>query len=148
MQIASILAPERTFWGVEGCSKKRTLQTVADLLAPHFGDLDSEELFRYLFNREKLGSTGIGQGIAIPHCRIAQCKQITGALVYLDNAVDFDAPDDQKVDLLFILIVPEEANEAHLTTLATLAERFMQADYRDKLRASKNADELFRLATA
>lgn len=148
MNIASLLTPELTLWGLEGSSKKKTLELIAEFIASKTQGIDNEELFRSLINREKLGSTGLGYGIAIPHSRFEQCNQTIGALIKLDRAVDFNAIDGEPVDLLFVLLVPEESNESHLEALSSLAEKFMDTSFRNDLRNSENAKQLYEVATA
>ena len=109
--------------------------------------LDEHELFDKFIERERLGSTGLGQGIAIPHCRISNCTRVTGSLFKLDNAVDFDAIDGKPVDLLFVLVVPDEAHDEHLAALATIAEKFNDPNFCAQLRQSTSSKDLFELAT-
>ena len=113
MQIDHILTPERTFAGVQGGSKKRVLELIGKLVAQHT-NLDPDAIYENLIARERLGSTGFGNGIAIPHCRLEDCHQAIGALLQLDGKIDFDALDGQPVDLIFVLLVPQEATEQHL----------------------------------
>jgi len=127
MNISDILTPERTFADLKCASKKRTLESISHWLGDQMSEFDGKELFNALINREKLGSTGFGDGIAIPHCRLDSCTQVTGALIRLAKAVDFDAIDAQPVDLLFVLLVPLEATDEHLQILATLAGSFGNA---------------------
>ena len=148
MQISHILSPSRTLCGAPGASKKRVLENVAQYIAEDEPSLDSGELFEALLNREKLGSTGLGHGIAIPHCRLKSCERITGCLLKLKQPVDFDAVDGEPVDLLFTLIVPEEANDDHLKALGKLAELFNQQTYCEKLRQAQDNNELYQLAVA
>lgn len=143
MQLSSILTPERTLFGAPGSSKKRVLENVASFICEDIPTLDPLKLFEKLIEREKLGSTGLGKGIAIPHCRINNCTSVIGTLITLDNPVDFYAIDGQKVDLLFVLLVPEEAHEEHLKALAKLAELFSQQQFCDQLRSSKNSEALY-----
>ena len=105
------------------------------------------DVLDHLIAREKLGSTGLGQGIAIPHCRIANCPQPLGTLVTLQEPIDFDAPDDAPVDLLFVLLVPQEADQQHLDILATIARLFSQPDFCTQLRAAPDTQTLFDLAS-
>ena len=105
MQIDHILTPERTFAGVQGGSKKRVLELIGKLVAQHT-NLDPDAIYENLIARERLGSTGFGNGIAIPHCRLEDCHQAIGALLQLDGKIDFDALDGQPVDLIFVLLVP------------------------------------------
>lgn len=148
MRIDTILTPERCFCKLPGVSKKRFLTTVSDLIAEQTGLLSADHIYSALLAREQLGSTGIGNGIAIPHCRVAACKSITGALVTLSEGIDFDAIDSRSVDLLFVLIVPAEEMAEHLKVLGSLAALFHQEDLCNRLRHAQSADELYRIATA
>ena len=142
MQIDHILTPERTFSGVQGGSKKRVLELIGKLVAQQT-NLDPDAIYENLIAREKLGSTGFGNGIAIPHCRLEDCHQAIGALLQLDGKIDFDALDGQPVDLIFVLLVPQEATEQHLQILKMLAGKLDRADLRDALRAAPDADALY-----
>ena len=148
MQVQSLLSLRRTACDVEGISKKRALELLASLIAEDQPTLKADEIFINLIGREKLGSTGLGEGVAIPHCRIPNCTGIIGALLQLQAPIDYEAIDDKPVDLLFALIVPEEAQDAHLQTLASLAERFNQPSYLESLRAAQNSEQLFSAAVA
>lgn len=144
MQIDHILTPERTFAGVQGGSKKRVLELIGKLVAQHT-NLDPDAIYENLIARERLGSTGFGNGIAIPHCRLEDCHQAIGALLQLDGKIDFDALDGQPVDLIFVLLVPLEATEQHLQILKMLAGKLDNAELRDALRAAPDADALYRV---
>ena len=144
MQIDHILTPERTFAGVQGGSKKRVLELIGKLVAQH-PNLDPDAIYENLIARERLGSTGFGNGIAIPHCRLEDCHQAIGALLQLDGKIDFDALDGQPVDLIFVLLVPQEATEQHLQILKMLAGKLDNAELRDALRAAPDADALYRV---
>ncbi len=147
MQLVSILSPELAFCNIEGISKKRLLETSGELIASKVEDVSANQIYDALIARESLGSTGLGNGIAIPHCRVTKCKTTVGALVKLDSGIDFDAIDGRPVDLLFFLLVPENTIEGHLEVLRALAERFNDAAYCASLRAASNNDELFAAAT-
>ena len=144
MQIDHILTPERTFAGVQGGSKTRVLELFGKLVAQHT-NLDPDAIYENLIARERLGSTGFGNGIAIPHCRLEDCHQAIGALLQLDGKIDFDALDGQPVDLIFVLLVPQEATEQHLQILKMLAGKLDNAELRDALRAAPDADALYRV---
>ena len=148
MNISDILTLDRTFADLKWASKKRTLESISHLLGDQMATLDGKELFNALINREKLGSTGFGDGIAIPHCRLANCTQVTGALVRLATAVDFDAIDQQPVDLLFVLLVPLQATDEHLQILATLATSFGKPEFRWNLREAADARAMYQIAIA
>lgn len=148
MEIESILTPELTFCNVEGGSKKRLLETAAELIAGEVEPINANQIYDALIAREQLGSTGLGSGIAIPHCRVPKCNTTIGCLIKLKTAIDFDAIDDKPVDLLFFLLVPENTIEGHLEVLRALAERFNDSQYCDRLRAAQSDDELYKAAIA
>lgn len=143
MQIESLLTPHRTRCGLEGGSKKRALELLASTVAQDIPTIDADDLFRRLVNRERLGSTGLGKGIAIPHCRIDNCTGPIGAMITLENPVDFDAIDGEPVDVLFALLVPEDAHDDHLKALATLAGAFNDQSFRQRLRQANSDATLF-----
>lgn len=147
MEIAQILAPERTLCHIEGVSKKRALEILANTIAESEPMLDADDVFRRLIAREKLGSTGIGHGIAIPHSRIPGCDRTLGALITLKAPIDFDAMDNEPVDVMFAMLVPEESDDQHLQTLAALASALNNPDYRQALRSAESPQVLFDVAT-
>lgn len=120
---------------LEASSKKRVFEQAGLLFENHQG-IARSTVFDSLFAREKLGSTGLGQGIAIPHGRIKGLKHATGALLRLATPVPFDSPDGRPVNLLFVLLVPEQATEEHLQILSELAQRFADRDFREMLAAA------------
>lgn len=141
-----ILTQERTVCCAPGVSKKRLFETIADIVSSDQASLPYDDLLESLTAREKLGSTGIGQGIAIPHCRIGNCANPLGTLITLEKPIAFDAPDDQPVDLLFVLLVPEEAHQQHLDILANIARLFSQNDFCQELRAARDNRTLYETA--
>jgi len=144
--LAQLLTPERTACQVPGLSKKRLFETLARIISDDQISLSYDEVFGQLIARERLGSTGLGEGIAIPHCRIGNCSQPLGTLITLSEPIDFDAPDNQPVDLVFALLVPEEANQQHLDTLASLARLFSQTSFCNDLRSADNPVTMYNLA--
>lgn len=146
MRIESFLSSDRARWGVDATSKKRILQTTADFIASRVAGVDGGALFRALIDRERLGSTGIGEGVAIPHCRMDSCQSIIGTLVHLGAPIDFQAIDGKPVDLLFVLLVPAKASDEHLKALAHLASLFNREAYRSALRGAGSDAELYRVA--
>lgn len=145
IDIKSILDRRCTRSGVGANSRKRLLEYASDLLAEHY-DLPARQLFDELMNRERLGSTGLGEGVAIPHCRLP-CDTIRAACLTLASPVDYDAIDGEPVDLVFVLIVPPEETSAHLEILAALARLYGSADNRRRLRAAASDEELFEVFT-
>lgn len=145
--LATLLTPGRTICRSPGISKKRLFETLARMFSEDQLSLPYNAVFSSLIAREKLGSTGLGLGIAIPHCRVPNCAHAMGTLVTLTEAIDFDAPDGQPVDVLFALLVPAEAQQEHLDILAGIAGLFSQPDFCEGLRAAADAEALFSAAT-
>ncbi|MCL2345046.1 MAG: PTS IIA-like nitrogen regulatory protein PtsN [Desulfobulbus sp.] len=136
--LSTILAPAQILLDLEASSKKRVFEQAGQLFEAHLG-LARSIIFDSLFAREKLGSTGLGQGIAIPHGRIKGLKQAAGAFIRLVNPVPFDSPDGRGVNLLFVLLVPEQATEEHLQILSELAQRFADRAFREALQNAPDA---------
>ncbi|MBL8457944.1 PTS IIA-like nitrogen regulatory protein PtsN [Zoogloea sp.] len=130
--IAKLLPPANVVVGLEASSKKRAFEQAGLLFENNHG-IGRSTVFDSLFAREKLGSTGLGQGIAIPHGRIKGLKDALGAFIRLAEPVPFDAPDGRPVSLLFVLLVPEQANEHHLQLLSELAQMFSDRSFREQL---------------
>ncbi len=147
MNLRSILRPELTFCNVPGGSKKLLLETSAERIANRIPQVTATQIYEALLAREQLGSTGLGDGIAIPHCRVPHCQQTLGCLLKLSEAVDFDAIDNKPVDLLFFLLVPENTLVGHLKTLRILAENFSSPEFCKRLRTATSAAELYTAAT-
>lgn len=143
MHLEEILTPERCFCDLHATSKKRVLKTISELIEKDVMDLSANDIFDALMAREQLGSTGVGNGIAIPHCRVAQCNKIIGALVTLSDPIDFDAIDSKPVDILFVLIVPDKKTDEHVKTLGRLAELFNDEDFCYILRHTHNSEDLY-----
>ncbi|MGE5665319.1 MAG: PTS IIA-like nitrogen regulatory protein PtsN [Betaproteobacteria bacterium] len=137
-RISRLLPVENTLLDFPASSKKRVFEQAALLFENHQG-VARAKVFDSLFARERLGSTGLGQGVAIPHGRIKGLKDAVAAFVRLSEPVPFDAPDGQPVSLLFFLLVPEQATQAHLDILSELAQLFSEKASRDSLRAAPDA---------
>jgi len=133
--LTNLLHASQVLLDFDASSKKRVFEQAGMLFENHLG-LARAVVFDSLFAREKLGSTGLGQGIAIPHGRIKGLKQAAGAFLRLATPVPFDSPDGRPVNLLFILLVPEQATEEHLQILSKLAQRFSERPFREKLLAA------------
>ncbi|OEY65205.1 PTS IIA-like nitrogen regulatory protein PtsN [Marinobacter sp. X15-166B] len=147
LTIETILAPELALCRVPATSKKRILEFIAGEVHKHLPELDAVQTFNNLVARERLGSTGIGQGIAIPHCRLENCTKVIGVLLTLEEGVNFDAIDNQPVDLLFALIVPKEATSEHLELLSQLAEKFNDREFCNELRQCTDNASLYQRMT-
>lgn len=145
MNIASLLTNDRVKCASEASSKKRLLELLADMLASSDDQLSSSAVLESLHHRERLGSTGIGHGVAIPHGRLAGIDRAYGALITLTEGIDYDAPDHQPVDLLFALIVPEQSTDEHLQILATLAQSFSDPVSTEQLRRCQSIQDVLEL---
>ena len=141
--LTEILAPERVLCREPCGSKKRALELIARLAADSVPELDEDELLTSLNARERLGSTGLGDGIAIPHCRLPHCERAVAALLTLEAPIDFASIDEKPVDLVFALMVPEDATDEHLELLGRLARLFVETDLCRALRRSRDRDELY-----
>ena len=145
MKLTEILATTRVVAGVTVTSKKRALEEMSKLLAKGSATVTESEIFTALTSREKLGSTGLGHGVAIPHRRMSGVEGSVGALIRLKHPVDYDAHDGNTVDLLFGLIVPQQATETHLKHLAAIAELFSDEAFCKQARAAADDTALYAL---
>jgi len=145
MHIIDLLTPDRVACNVQVSSKKRCLELLGELATSGTPEITAGNVFDKLVERERLGSTGLGHGVAIPHCRVSGEGEALGAFVKLESPIDFDAADGQPVDLLFTLVVPEAAPQEHLQLLAQVAELFSDAGLCQRLRAARDGDELYAL---
>ena len=141
MNILDILLPDCVLPNMDCHSKKDALDTLAKTIANSDNSISQTEIFDCLIARERLGSTGLGNGIAIPHGRLKNGKKTIAAFIKLDAAIDYDAIDKVPVDLLFALIVPEDSTDEHLQTLAAVAEMFSNEKTIRKLRRRYNSSE-------
>jgi PTS system nitrogen regulatory IIA component len=148
LTIDNILVPELSLCQVPAFSKKRVLEFIAEQISQYDSTLGEAQIFNNLIARERLGSTGIGQGIAIPHCRLEGLDRVIGVLLTLKEGIEFDAIDNQPVDLVFALIVPKEATSEHLELLSQLAEKFNERAFCDRLRECNDSGLLYERMTA
>lgn len=147
MQISSILTLRNTRSAVHCTSKKRALEIVSELAASQL-NMSTAIVFEAILNRERMGSTGIGAGIAIPHGKLTKdIIQATGVFICLENPVNFDAVDNQPVDILFALLVPEHECQSYLKTLSAIAQRLADKSLCRQLRMAKTDAELYQLIT-
>lgn len=144
MNLTDIITAERTRIGSDVSSKKRALEELSAILAQSTPHLNDSDVFACLTAREKLGSTGLGDGVAIPHGRLKGLDECVGALLRLpSDGVDFEAADDKPVDILFGLLVPEESTETHLEILRGLAETLTRDDQLARLRRAGDGQALY-----
>jgi nitrogen PTS system EIIA component len=145
--VAKLLPADNVLLDLQVSSKKRLFEQVGLMFENHNG-IARSLVFDSLFARERLGSTGLGQGVAIPHGRIKGLKDALGAFVRLAQPVPFDAPDGKPVTLLFVLLVPEQATEKHLQILSELAQMFSDRALRDAMSGAADAAALHQLIAA
>jgi len=142
---ANFLTLERIDCHNQAASKKRALEEMGKLLASITTDLTRDKVFDHLLERERLGSTGLGHGVALPHARIKGLSQACGALIHLEHSVDYDSIDGAPVDLIFGLLVPHDATQEHLQILATLATLFSNEEFRSQLRQANDRNDVMAL---
>jgi len=147
MQISDILVPERILCNPVTRSKKGALEELSRLIASANPSLTYMEIFDCLNARERLGSTGLGNGIAIPHGRFKHIDAPVAAFLKLKSGIDFDASDQKPVDLLFALLVPENSTDEHLQILSKLAEMFSDGMLLRRLRMQSSPEKIYRLLT-
>ncbi len=141
MTISALLSTQSIYLDSEVTSKKKLLELIANIAADKTR-LSESTIYNNLLNRERLGSTGLGQGFAVPHARLKDLDQTLGCFFRLKEAVNFDAPDNQPVDLVFTIIIPEEATEEHLMILSSLASIFSKPEVCDAIRNAGNKEEI------
>ena len=144
MRLGDFIAPEAVIPSLKAKSKKQLLQELSSRAARLTG-LEERYIFDVLLQRERLGSTGLGQGIAIPHGKFAGLKRIVGIFARLAEPIDFDAVDGEPVDIVFLLLAPEGAGADHLKALARVSRLLRDRGLVDKLRATESADALYAL---
>ena len=146
MKISDLLQPAAVLATLKVQGKKQLLQELANRAAPIVRQPD-RKIFETLMERERLGTTGVGQGIAIPHGRLTDLKEIVGVFARLETPIDYDAVDNQPVDLVFMLLAPEGAGADHLKALARVSRLLRNQQATEKLRAAKSAEALYAILT-
>ncbi|MBR2274114.1 MAG: PTS sugar transporter subunit IIA [Alphaproteobacteria bacterium] len=147
MNIADIISKEAVLDNVQASSKRELIQLLAQRIASLSG-LDERVVFDAVWERENLGSTGYGEGVAFPHARIEGLNTVCGMFARLDDAIDFDSLDGKPVDLVFMLVSPENSGADHLTALAALSRILKTEGSCDKLRKARSVDELYAILNA
>ncbi len=141
MTISALLSPQSIFLNTEISSKKKLLELIANIAADRT-QLSESEIYNNLLNRERLGSTGLGQGFAVPHARLNELKQTMAFFFRLKDTVNFESPDNQPVGLVFTIIIPQEATEEHLIILSSLAGIFSKAEVCEAIRSATSKEEI------
>jgi PTS system nitrogen regulatory IIA component len=146
LEISDLITPETVIPALKVTSKKQALQELSRLSA-EITDLDERTVFEILVERERLGTTGVGAGVAIPHGKHAGLDRLYGLFARLEQPVDYDSIDEQPVDLIFLLLAPEASGADHLKALARVSRKLRDPDTCEKLRGSESADALYALLT-
>jgi PTS system nitrogen regulatory IIA component len=146
MDLADLITPEAIYPSLKAKTKKQALQEMAQRASALTG-VDAREIFDTLMQRERLGSTGIGSGIAIPHGRVAALRKIVSVFARLEEPIEFEALDNEPVDLIFLLLAPEHAGADHLKALARISRLLREPATIDKLRASRDRAALYSVLT-
>ena len=146
MPLTDLLTPDAVIPALRVNGKKQALQEMSERAAEVSG-LPAREIFDSILQRERLGSTGVGDGIAIPHGKLAKCPRIFGVFARLERPIDFEALDGLPVDLIFLLVAPESAGADHLKALAMIARLFATPALAAQLRATRDASALYAMLT-
>jgi PTS system nitrogen regulatory IIA component len=141
MTISALLSPQSIFLDTEISSKKKLLEMIANIVADR-AQLSESNIYNSLLNRERLGSTGLGQGFAVPHARLENLGHTMGCFFRLKDPVNFESPDNQPVDLVFTIIIPEQATEEHLIILSSLAGIFSRPEVCEAIRSAASKEEI------
>ena len=144
MEIKEILHPDCTLCAVQGASKKRILEHISDIANKHLLEIDQATILSSLMNRERMGSTGIGNGIALPHGRLQNLEKVIAIVVTSEVPIDYEAIDNAPVDVFFAILVPTDKASEHLGTLSAIASKLTNKDTLKKMRAATTDDELFK----
>lgn len=146
MDISDILSPQAVFQRVSAASKRKLIDEIAVRLGAVAG-VDSDKVFESLWQREKLSSTGVGRGVAVPHGRIAKLERIVGVFVHLSEPIDFESVDETPVDLVFALLTPADAGADHLKALARVSRLLRNGTVCEKIRAANDPAQIYALLT-
>ena len=141
MTISALLSPQKIFIDTEVTSKKKLLELIANIVADRT-QLGQSVIYSNLLNRERLGSTGLGDGFAVPHARVPDLDKTVGCFFRLKEPVNFESPDNLPVDLVFTIVIPQEATEEHLLILSALARIFSRAEVCEAIRGATNKEEI------
>ena len=147
MEIKDILQPDCTLCAVQGTSKKRVLELISGVASKHITDVDQATILASLMNRERMGSTGIGNGIALPHGRLKELKNVLAIVVTNQTPIEYDAIDKLPVDIFFAILVPEDKAAEHLGTLSAIAAKLTDKDTLKHMREAQTDEELFKVIT-
>jgi PTS system nitrogen regulatory IIA component len=147
MDIQALVSLDCTECAVQCSSKKRILEVIAEIASKNNPDIDTQIILESLITREKMGSTGIGNGIALPHGRLENLEQVVAIVVTTQPAIEFDAIDDKPVDIFFALLVPASQTDGHLQTLALVAQKLSDKQIVKAIRNASTSDDILTALT-
>lgn len=145
MKFSNLIKIDQVQLNLKASSKKKALEAVGQIVAENYPEYSSNKVFETLIERERLGSTGIGHGVALPHGRLAECTDTIGVFISLSEGIDYDAIDQQPVTLIFALLVPENSTQEHLEILAKLAEFLRNDKNRKNLENATSSETVYNL---
>ena len=143
MLLEEIIKPDRVLCNAHARSKKHCLEILSELLVRPTPEISADDIFERLNERERLGCTGLDQGVAFPHCRVDGIKVNVAALIKLSEPVDFDSPDGEDVDIVFGMMVPTEINESHQANICSIADLLGDRELRQMMRDATTSSELY-----
>ena len=145
MKLNNLIKIDQIQVNVNAGSKKKVLEIISQIVSDCYPQYQTNIIFETLVGRERLGSTGIGHGVALPHGRLSNCKEPIGVFISLVEGVDFDAIDKKKVQFIFALLVPEDSTQEHLEILAKLAQFFRQEESHKKLSQASSREDIYKI---
>lgn len=145
MKFSNLIRIDQIQLNNNACSKKKALEAISQVMTDNYPEYNTNKVFETLVERERLGSTGIGHGVALPHGRLKECTETIGVFISLSNGIDYDAIDQEPVTLLFALLIPDHSTEEHLQILAKLAEFFRDKNNRQKLANATSSETVYNL---
>lgn len=145
MKLSNLIKIDQIQLNLSASSKKKALEAISQIITDNYPEYNTNKVFETLIERERLGSTGIGHGVALPHGRLAECTDTIGVFISLSEGIDYDAIDKEPVTLLFALLLPDHSTEEHLQVLAKLAEFFRDRNNRQMLENATSAETVYNL---
>ncbi len=145
MKFSNLIKIDQIQLNSSASSKKKALEAISQIITDNYPEYNTNKIFETLVERERLGSTGIGHGVALPHGRLTECTDTIGIFISLSKGIDYDAIDREPVTLLFALLIPDHSTEEHLQILAKLAEFFREANNRQKLENATSPESVYNL---
>lgn len=145
MKFGNLIKIDQILLNSDASSKKKVLETISQIVTENYPEYHSNKVFQTLIERERLGSTGIGHGVALPHARLAECTDTIGVFISLNKAINYDSIDNKPVKLVFALLIPENSTQEHLDILAKLAEFFQQQNNRQILENASSSETVYNI---